>query len=592
MDPQVLEAARAAFPSTAGTVMLGAVVHDGQCTPEPIVRVPLSMVNRHGLIAGATGTGKTKTLQLLAEQLSAAGVPVLVSDVKGDLSGIAAPGEASDRVSQRAAETGFAWHPAGFPVEYLSLSGKLGAQLRATVSSFGPLLLARVLGLNETQTSVLTLVFKYCDDKGLLLLDFGDLRAVLRYLSDEGADELKEYGGMSKATVGVLLREMVELESQGAEDFFGEPEFELDDLMRANPDGRGLVSILELRDVQDRPAMFSTFMLWMLARLYGQLPEVGDVDKPKLVFFFDEAHLLFDNAGKTLLQQIEQTVRLIRSKGVGVFFVTQNPRDVPNDVLGQLGHRIQHALRAFTEDDEKALRAAARTFPKTKLYDIEETLTTLGIGEALVSTLAPNGVPTQPFVTRMIPPASRMGPLTEDELARHLAASEQVKEYAQDIDRHSAREMLEQRFAGDGAQADASAQAAPAPPMPSYAQGYGQAPQGQPQPQQGYPPPQGYPQTPPPGYTQAPPPIPGGYTQAPPPIPGGYGRQGGYAPPPPPPPPPTQKRGRAPKEEPGMLETVLKSSVTRSVATTITRGLMGALLGGSSRSRRRRGGLW
>jgi len=579
MDPKVLDAARAAFPPNPQAITLGAVVHDGQCAPEPIVRLPLSMVNRHGLIAGATGTGKTKTLQLLAEQLSAAGIPVLVSDVKGDLGGLAAPGEASDRVNQRAAETGFGWHGAGFPVEFLSLTGKLGAQLRTTVSSFGPLLLAKVLGLNDTQTSVLTLVFKYCDDKGLLLLDFSDLRAVLRYLSDEGAAELKEYGGMSKQTVGVLLREMVELESQGAEDFFGEPEFDLDDLMRTTPDGRGLISVLELRDVQDRPAMFSTFMLWMLARLYGQLPEVGDVEKPKLVFFFDEAHLLFDSAGKTLLQQIEQTVRLIRSKGVGVFFVTQNPKDVPNDVLGQLGHRVQHALRAFTADDEKALRAAARTFPKTKLYDLEETLTTLGIGEALVSTLAPNGVPTQPFATRMVPPASRMGPLTDGELRQMLDASAQVKEYAQDIDRHSAREMLEQRFAGDAAQ-PAPADAPPPPPVPSYAQGYG-------------PPPQGYPQPgaapPPPGYTQAPPPMPGGYTQAPPPVPGGYGRQHA-PPPPPPPPPPAPRRGRAPKEEPGVLETVLKSSVTRSVATTITRGLMGALLGGSGR--RKRGGLW
>ncbi|HYH79484.1 MAG TPA: helicase HerA-like domain-containing protein [Longimicrobium sp.] len=373
MDPQVLDAARAAFPPAAGTVTLGAVVHGGECAPEPLVRVPLSMLNRHGLIAGATGTGKTKTLQLLAEQLSAAGVPVLVSDVKGDLSGIAMPGELGERVAQRAADIGYAWQPSGYPVEYLSLSGRLGAQLRATVSSFGPLLLSRVLGLNDTQTSVLTLVFKYCDDKGLLLLDFSDLRAVLRHLAGDGAAELKEYGGMSKQTVGVLLREMVELESQGAEDFFGEPEFDLDDLMQTERDGRGLISVLELRDVQDRPAMFSTFMLWMLARLYGQLPEVGDVEKPKLVFFFDEAHLLFDNAGKTLLQQIEQTVRLIRSKGVGVFFITQSPKDVPGDVLGQLGHRVQHALRAFTEDDDKALRAAARTFPKTTLYDLEET---------------------------------------------------------------------------------------------------------------------------------------------------------------------------------------------------------------------------
>jgi DNA helicase HerA-like ATPase len=565
MDQSVIVAARAAFPPAGGTLTLGAVVHGGECAPEPIVHLPLSMMNRHGLIAGATGTGKTKTLQLLAEQLSAAGVPVLVSDVKGDLSGIAAPGESSDRVRQRATETGYSWQANGFPVEYLSLTGKLGAQLRATVSSFGPLLLAKVLGLNETQTSVLTLVFKYCDDKGLLLLDFPDLRAVLRYLADEGADELKDYGGMSKATVGVLLREMVELEQQGAEDFFGEPEFDLDDLMRTAPDGHGLISVLELRDVQDRPAMFSTFMLWMLARLYGQLPEVGDVDKPKLVFFFDEAHLLFDNASKTLQQQIEQTVRLIRSKGVGVFFVTQSPKDVPPDVLGQLGHRVQHALRAFTEDDEKALKAAARTFPKTKLYDLEETLTTLGIGEALVSTLTPNGVPTPPFATRMVPPASRMGPLTDAELQQRLAASEQVRHYAEDIDRQSAREMLEQRVSGAAAPPPQQPQQpqAGAPPIPQQPQQHQYSYQRQAAEEAAHPPTYSYQ---------------GGSRPAPPP------------PPPPPPPPQPRGRGRAPKEEPGMFEQVLKSPMARSVATQVTRGLMGALLG--TGSRRRRGGLW
>jgi len=528
MQADVLEAARRSFPPSPACITLGAVLHGGECAPEPIVHLPLPMMNRHGLIAGATGTGKTKSLQLIAEQLSAAGVPVLVSDVKGDLSGLGAPGEPNERVDQRARDTGYAWRPAASPVEFLSLSGKLGAQLRATVSSFGPMLLAKVLGLNETQTSVLTLVFRFCDDRGLLLLDFPDLRAVLRYLADEGADELKDYGGMSKQTVGVLLREMVELEAQGAEDFFGEPEFDLEDLMQTERDGRGLISVLELRDVQDRPAMFSTFMLWMLARLYGQLPEVGDVDKPKLVFFFDEAHLLFDGASKALLAQIEQTVRLIRSKGVGVFFVTQSPKDVPPDVLGQLGHRVQHALRAFTEDDDTALRAAARTFPKTSFYDIEETLTTLGIGEALVSTLATNGVPTQPFAVRMVPPSSRMAPLADPELQQRISTSVQVKKYAEDIDRQSAREMLEDR-------------AAPAPAQPQAA--------------------------------PPPPPQPGQYQ---------YQRQQEEEP---------RRRGRAPREEPGVLEKVLKSGVARSVATQVTRGLMGALLGTPSR-RRRRGGLW
>jgi hypothetical protein len=545
MDSRVLEAARAAFPQGPARIILGAVMHSGECVPEPIASIPLSMLNRHGLIAGATGTGKTKSLQLIAEQLSAAGVPVLVSDVKGDLSGLGAPGEANDRVSQRATETGYAWHPSAAPVELLSLSGRLGAQLRATVSSFGPLLLAKVMGLNDTQTSVLTLVFKFCDDRGLLLLDFPDLRAVLRYLSDEGADELKEYGGMSKQTVGVLLREMVELEAQGAEDFFGEPEFELDDLMQPQRDGRGLISVLELRDVQDRPAMFSTFMLWMLARLYAQLPEVGDVDKPRLVFFFDEAHLLFDGAGKALLDQIEQTVRLIRSKGVGVFFVTQSPKDVPPDVLGQLGHRVQHALRAFTEDDDKALKAAARTFPRTSFYDIEETLTTLGIGEALVSTLAANGVPTQPFVVRMVPPSSRMGPLTDAELQQRIAASEQVQHYAQDLDRPSAREMLAQRVAPPAAQP----QAPPPPPPPQPGQYQFERQQAE-------------------------------AAAAPPPL---YEYQRAQQ-------PPAQPRGRAAKEPPTIIETVLKSSTTRAVATQFVRSAMGVLFGGPSR--RRRGGLW
>ena len=447
MQPQVVDAARKNFPAGTARVVLGAVVHEGECHPEPIIGLSLGMLNRHGLIAGATGTGKTKTLQLVAEQLSNAGVPVFLADVKGDLSGVGAPGESNDRIVQRVKDTGATWAPASFPVEYLSLTGKRGAQLRATVSSFGPLLLSKVLGLNETQASVLSLVFKYCDDHKLPLIDFSDLRAVLQYLTGDGADGLKDYGGMSKATVGVLLREMVELEQQGAQAFFGEPEFELADLLQTERDGRGLVSVLELSDVQDKPALFSTFLMWMLARLYIELPEVGDVDKPKLVFFFDEAHLLFEGASKEFLAQVEQVVRLIRSKGIGIFFITQSPKDVPADVLGQLGNRIQHALRAFTPDDATALKAAARTFPKTEFYDIEQVLTTLGIGEALVTVLTPSGAPTLPFATRMIPPTSRMGPLTEAELAQRLSASKQVTEYATPVDRESAREMLAARMA-------------------------------------------------------------------------------------------------------------------------------------------------
>ncbi|MDF2772520.1 MAG: putative ATPase [Geminicoccaceae bacterium] len=458
MKVEVVDAARKAYASPGNAITLGAVLHDGECHAEPIVRIPLAMLNRHGLIAGATGTGKTRTLQLVAEQLSAAGVSVFLSDVKGDLSGVGAAGTPNERIDRRAKDTGYAWTPTAFPVEFLSLTGKSGAQLRATVSSFGPLLLSRVLGLNDTQTSVFTLVFKYCDDKGLALLDFSDLRAVLQYLSGDGADELKDYGGMSKQTVGVLLREMVELEQQGAEEFFGEPEFDIDDLMQTERDGRGLVSVLELADVQDKPALFSTFMLWLLASLYNQLPEVGDVDKPKLVFFFDEAHLLFDGASKALLDEVEKVVRLIRSKGVGIFFITQSPKDIPPTVLGQLGNRVQHALRAFTADDDKALRAAARTFPKTSFYDIEETLTTLGTGEALVTVLSPNGAPTPPFATRLIPPAARMGPLTPDEMDRSLSSSNQVREYATAFDRESARELLAKRMAAAGA-ADAGSDA-------------------------------------------------------------------------------------------------------------------------------------
>jgi DNA helicase HerA-like ATPase len=445
MDQKVVEAARAAFKAEGARVALGACVHGGECHAEPVVGIPLAMMNRHGLIAGATGTGKTKTLQLIAEQLSAAGVPVFLADVKGDMSGVGAPGEQSPRVTQRATETGHRWAPTGFPVEFLSLTGAHGAQLRATVSSFGPLLLAKVLGLNATQSSVLALVFKYCDDKGLLLLDLSDLRAVLQHLTGDGAAELAAYGGMSKQTVGVLLRELVELEQQGADRFFGEPEFDLQDLLQVERDGRGLISVLELKDTQDRPALFSTFMMWMLARLYNTLPEAGDLEKPKLVFFFDEAHLLFEDASKDFKEQIERVVRLVRSKGVGVFFITQSPKDIPADILGQLGNRVQHALRAFTPDDEKALRAAARTFPKTSFYDVEETLTTLGIGEALVTVLSPTGAPTPPFVTRMVPPASRMGPLTDDEMRQRLASSKQVREYAQAVDRVSAREMLTER---------------------------------------------------------------------------------------------------------------------------------------------------
>ncbi|HTK56858.1 MAG TPA: helicase HerA-like domain-containing protein [Gemmatimonadales bacterium] len=445
--PSLSDTLKSGYAFTGPTITLGAGMVGTDLVTEPKVRLPLAMMNRHGLIAGATGTGKTKTLQLIAEQLSMQGVPVFVADLKGDLSGIAMPGEASPRVAERATSVGYEWKPAGSPVEFVSLSGKLGVQLRATVSSFGPLLLAKVLELNETQESVLTLVFKFCDDQGLPLLDFKDLRAILQFLtSDEGKPALAQYGGMASTTVGVLLRKMIELETQGAEQFFGEPEFDVRDLLHVGSDGRGVVTCLELADVQDKPRLFSTFMMWMLAELFQNLPEAGDLEKPKLCFFFDEAHLLFADASKAFLEQVQQVIRLIRSKGVGVYFITQSPKDVPDDVLGQLGNRVQHALRAHTPDEEAALRAAVRTFPKTDLYDLQQTLMSLGIGEAVITGLDGRGVPTPVVACRLIPPASRMAPLTPDELQADIRQSDFVKEYGQAVDRESAFEMLAKRL--------------------------------------------------------------------------------------------------------------------------------------------------
>ncbi len=434
---------------------LGAPLRDGAVASAAQVRVPLAMMNRHGLIAGATGTGKTRTLQLLAGQLSDAGVPVFLADVKGDLSGLAAPGVANPKIEARSNSIGVPFRPSGFPTEFYSLSGEFGLPLRATISSFGPLLLARTLDLNDTQQSVLALVFKYCDDRSLLLLDLADLREVLQWLSSEGSAELESYGGMSKATVGVLLRKMVELEQQGAKDFFGEPELDVEDLLRTDSGGRGIISVLELGDFQDRPALFSTFLMWLLACLWRELPEAGDLEKPKLVFFFDEAHLLFEDAPKALLQQVEQVVRLIRSKGVGVFFVTQTPKDVPADVLGQLGNRVQHALRAFTPDDEKAIRATANTFPRTELYDVAKTLTSLGTGEALVTVLTPRGKPSPVAATLIAPPASLMEPIPAAELASRIAASPLRAKYGTAVDRESAREVLQKKVGGADEDEDA-----------------------------------------------------------------------------------------------------------------------------------------
>ncbi|GGW52085.1 ATPase [Streptomyces lucensis JCM 4490] len=425
---------------------LGALLWDGHCHPGAPVRVPLPVLNRHGLIAGATGTGKTKTLQLIAEQLSAQGVPVFLADVKGDLSGIARPGRPDDRVRGRAAEVGQQWEPAAFPAEFFALGGLgHGIPVRATVTSFGPVLLSKVLRLNPTQEQSLGLIFHYADTKGLELVDLKDLRAVVTFLtSAEGKTELKGIGGLSAATAGVILRSLTAFEAQGMTDFFGEPEFDTAGFLRTAQDGRGVVSVLELPAVQDKPRLFSTFLMWLLADLFHDLPEIGDADKPRLVFFFDEAHLLFDDASEAFLDSITRTVRLIRSKGVGVFFVTQTPKDVPGDVLGQLGNRVQHALRAFTPDDQKALTATVRTFPRSA-YDLEEVLTGLGTGEAVVTVLSETGAPAPVAATRLRAPRSLMGPLDADGLDQAVRASPLHERYAQAVDRESAYERLGER---------------------------------------------------------------------------------------------------------------------------------------------------
>ncbi len=441
------------------SIVLGRPMLEGAVEQGAAIQVALSILNRHGLIAGATGTGKTKTLQLMAEQLSKAGVPSFVADIKGDLTGMATPGNAADpRIVERMAGLDLPYLPTGHPVEYLSLTGRRGAQVRATVHSFGPLLLGKVLDLNDTQTSILALIFKYCDDNDLPLLDLADLVTTLKFLSsDAGKPILADYGGMSAASVGVLLRSIVVLEQEGADVFFGEPEFDVLDLLRTTADGQGVISLLELTDVMEKPRLFSTFMLWILAQLYESLPEAGDLPQPKLCFFFDEAHLLFDDASDALMDQIERTARLIRSKGVGIYFVTHAPTDVPSAVLSQLGNRVQHALRAFTPDDADALRKTVRTFPMTDFYDVERMLTSLGIGEAAVTVLSPKGVPTPLAATRLVAPDSSMSPLDDARFQEAVVASSLNAKYGTAVDRESAHEKITARLA---AAREAAAQSA------------------------------------------------------------------------------------------------------------------------------------
>lgn len=422
-----------------GTAMLGTeVIKDAH------VALALKTMNRHGLIAGATGTGKTKTLQVLAEGLSDASVPVVLMDIKGDLSGIAAAGSSNAKIEERIKMIGGEYKPAAYPVELMTLSDdKKGVRLRATVSEFGPILLSKILGLNDTQQGIVAMIFKFCDDNKMPLLDLKDFIKTIQYISDEGKSALeKDYGKISTSSTGTILRKVIELQQQGADAFFGEPSFEVDDLMRISDDGRGVISIIRVMELQDRPKLFSTFMLSLLAELYASLPEEGDMDKPKLVLFIDEAHLVFQEANEALLQQIETVIKLIRSKGVGIFFCTQNPQDVPASVLAQLGLKVQHALRAFTAADRKVIKQAAQNYPESEYYKVDELLTQLGIGEAFITMLNEKGIPTPLVHTMLAPPRSRMDILEETEIDTLLAKSKLEKKYAETIDSESAHEII------------------------------------------------------------------------------------------------------------------------------------------------------
>jgi len=428
-------------------ITMGAGMLDGETITDAHIKIPLKMMNRHGLIAGATGTGKTKTLQVLAENLSDKGIPVLLMDLKGDLSGIAQPSPGHPKIDERHEKIGLPFEPKGFPVEIMSLSEQDGVRLRATVSEFGPVLLSRILDLTVTQEGIVAVIFKYCDDNKLPLLDLNDFKKVLQYATGEGKKEFQSaYGRISTSSTGTILRKIIELEQQGADLFFGEKSFEVDDLVRIDENGRGFINIIRLTDIQDRPKLFSTFMLSLLAEIYATFPEQGDSDRPELILFIDEAHLIFDNASKALLDQIESIVKLIRSKGIGLYFVTQNPTDVPDDVLAQLGLKVQHALRAFTAKDRKAIKLTAQNYPISEFYNTAEVLTSLGTGEALISALDEKGRPTPLAATMMRAPMSRMDVLSDSEIKEVLDTSKLIKKYNEEIDRESAYEILSEKI--------------------------------------------------------------------------------------------------------------------------------------------------
>jgi len=437
----------AGYACKEDSIILGGAMLDGAPLTGTHIKVPLKTMNRHGLIAGATGTGKTKTLQVISEQLSEKGIPVLLMDVKGDLSGIAMPGEEKPFITERHSKIGLPFSPNGCPVELLTISQQDGVRLRATVSEFGPVLLSRILDLNDTQGGVLAVIFKYCDDKHMPLLDMKDLKKVIQYVTEEGKAEFEQdYGRISTSTTGIILRKVMELEQQDADLFFGELSFDINDLLRCSREGKGYINIIRLTDIQDKPKLFSTFMLCILAEIYDAMPEKGDVDKPELVVFIDEAHLVFNQASKALLSEIENIVKLIRSKGIGVFFVTQNPMDVPNEVLAQLGLKVQHALRAFTAIDRKAIKLTAENFPVSEYYKTDEALTNLGIGEALVTALNEKGIPTPLAATMMRAPSSRMDILSQAEIDTINRGSDLVRKYGQTIDRESAFEILTEKI--------------------------------------------------------------------------------------------------------------------------------------------------
>jgi len=442
------ELIRNGYDCKGDNIVLGAAMLDGEPIAASQVKIPTKTLNRHGLIAGATGTGKTKTLQVISEQLSEKGIPVFLMDVKGDLSGIAKPGEPKPFILERQTKVNLPYENKGYPVELMSLSAQDGVRLRATISEFGPVLLSRILGLNDTQAGVLAVIFKFCDDNQLALLDLKDLKKVIQYVTAEGKEEIeKDYGKIATATTGIITRKILELEQQGAELFFGERSFEINDLMRRDRNGYGYISIIRLTDIQDKPKLFSTFMLSLLAEIYTQMPEKGDAEKPELVIFIDEAHLIFSQASNTLLGQIENVVKLIRSKGIGVFFVTQNPTDIPNGVLAQLGLKVQHALRAFTAVDRKAIKLIAENYPDSEFYKTDETITSLGIGEALVTALNEKGIPTPLAAIMLRAPQSRMDILNPEEITSITRSSEIVGKYRQVIDRESAYEILGEKIA-------------------------------------------------------------------------------------------------------------------------------------------------